>query len=207
VEDWLRKDPALKVVAERPFRSVLAVSVPWSTYEAGRARRFSALIEEALRIAAADRPHYDAAVAAMSGWSVDVVRAVADRNTILGGRGGALAWSDTDTQGLERAATFAAHGQVRANDLLGLELLEGRWPAPRIVPGKGGPGKGGPGKGPPGMGPPNGGAPGKGPPGMGPPGKGPPGMGPPEGGAPGMGPPKGGATDGQKPGAGPHLGN
>jgi ABC-type amino acid transport substrate-binding protein len=145
VEDWLAKDPSLRVVAEREFRSVLAVSVPWSTGGSERARAFVALVEEAEGIAAADRPRWDAAVAQLSGWPVEVVRAVADRNAILSGKGGSLAWSTVDTDGLERAARFATQGRVRAAELVGLELLDGRLPAPRIGAKRGG------GKGPPGV--------------------------------------------------------
>ncbi|MDP2305391.1 MAG: GDSL-type esterase/lipase family protein [Pseudomonadota bacterium] len=135
VEDWLRKDPALRVVAERTFRSVLAVSAPWSTAEASRARRLTALVEDTLRIAAADRTRWDAAVAALSGWPVGVVAAVADQNELLAGvGGGSMAWTKGDSDGLERAARFATQGRVNGLELVGLELLEGHAPARRAGP-------------------------------------------------------------------------
>lgn len=203
VEDWLRKDPSLKVLAEREFRSVLAVSVPWSTYEAGRGRRLVALVEDALRVAAADRPRWDAAVATLSGWPVEVVRAVADRNVILRDGAGSLGWTDADTQGLQRAAAFAAAGRVRGPELVGLELLDGQWPAPRVAAGKGGPGKRPPGPPPPGAKGPRPGPGGQGPGGLGGPqgpgGPGPGGPGGPQG--PG-GPPPGPAGAGAAPGVG-----
>lgn len=183
VEDWLRKDPALRVVAERPFRSVLAVSAPWSTSGSGRARGLTALVEDALRIAAADRARWDAAVAVLSGWPVEVVAAVADRNGLLAGgaEGSAtLAWTNVDTKGLVRAARFATQGRVRGPELVGLELLDGRWPTRRQDGGAKGGRPNGPPNGP--KGPP------RGPPMAG--GNGPPAG--PQGGAPGGpgGPPK-----------------
>lgn len=135
VADWLAADPSLRVVAERPFRSVLAVSVPWSTEGPGRARRLAALVEEALTIAASDRPRWDAAVAELSGWPVAVVRAVADQNGLLTGRTVGTAWTELDTAALERAAQFAAPGRLSAPELVSVELLDGVWPPPRFLPG------------------------------------------------------------------------
>jgi ABC-type nitrate/sulfonate/bicarbonate transport system substrate-binding protein len=148
VADWLRRDATLRVLAEREFRSVLAVSTPWSTHEPGRAARLAALVEDALRVAASDRPRWDAEVAKLSGWDVGVVRAVADQNAILRGEAGTSSWGEVDTAGLERAAAFV--GGVSGRELVGLELLEGRWPRPRA---KGGPGMRGPAPGVPAPGP------------------------------------------------------
>ncbi|RME29333.1 MAG: hypothetical protein D6798_00275, partial [Deltaproteobacteria bacterium] len=90
VEQWLRA-PDRVLLAEAPFSSLLAVGIPWAApmpADEGppRAAALVALIEDALSIAAADRPRWDAEVAARSGWPVEVVRAVADRNEILSGR-------------------------------------------------------------------------------------------------------------------------
>lgn len=127
VADALRRRPDWHVVAEREFRSVLAVSVPWSTREPGRARRLVALVEDTLRIAAADRPRWDAAVAALSGWPVEVVKAVADRNDLLAGRPGTLEVRTVDREILDRASRWAGGPDARA--AVATELLDGTRPA------------------------------------------------------------------------------
>lgn len=142
VEDWVRSD-GLVVLAERPFRSVLAVNEAWATREPDRARRLVALFEDALRLAAADRPGLDARVAARSGWSAAVVTAVADRNAALAGGPVTVGWTAQDEADLDRAVRWVGRGSLTLRDLLGLELLQGRRP-----PGRGGstsgapPGKG-----------------------------------------------------------------
>lgn len=166
VADWLRRDPTLHVLESRSFRSILAVSVPWSTYEPGRASRLIDLVKEALEIAAADRPKWDAEVARISGWPIEVVRAVADQNVQLSGGAIDLSWEALDSEGLARALRFASPGRLQVQDLVGMELLQGQWPRPRSDAGGKGPGgPGGPGRMPPGgpQGPPNPG-PGQGPP-------------------------------------------
>ncbi|MCB9764583.1 MAG: transporter substrate-binding domain-containing protein [Alphaproteobacteria bacterium] len=152
VEDWLQKTPDLRVVAEREFRSALALSVPWALEETfhtdtapalgWRAQRVVAMVAEALRIAAADRAHYDQRAAELSGWPVEVVRAVADRNDILAGRGGDLTLSAADRDNLQDAADFAARG-TDVRGLLGAELFDGRPPVRKDGP-KGPPPPGGP---------------------------------------------------------------
>jgi ABC-type nitrate/sulfonate/bicarbonate transport system substrate-binding protein len=160
VEKWTEQAP-LSVVAEREFRSVLAVSTLWSIradadQTTPRARRLVELVEEALRIAASDRPKWDAIVAEKTGWPVAVVKAVADRNAILAGEAGTIDVQQVDRDDLDRAGRFATQGRLGANELVGLELLSGQLPPPR--PGAGPPGKGGPGgpKGPPPSGGPKG---------------------------------------------------
>lgn len=126
VADWLARHPDWHVVAERQFRSVLAVSVPWSTREPGRAERLVALVEEALRIAGADRPRWDAEVAALSGWPLPVVKAVADQNDLLAGRPATLDVLPVDREILDRAARWA--GGPTAQDAVAIELREGKRP-------------------------------------------------------------------------------
>jgi hypothetical protein len=112
-----------------------------------------ALIDEALRVAAADRPRWDAVVAERSGWPVEVVRAVADRNRVLSGRGGV---GELDRAALARALAFARMPNLTLETLFAPELLDGARPLARAA------GKGPP-KGvvpPPGMGPPQGPPPG-----------------------------------------------
>ncbi len=149
VEQWIQADPqGLVVVAERPFRSVLALDEDWALpfpTEAGqpRAARLQALIEQALAVAAADRPRWDAVVAARSGWPVEVVRAVADRNELLSGSVQTLSGSlptlsvgEADLSALERAASWLRLPAGSAADLFGLELLRGQAPArARSLPG------------------------------------------------------------------------
>ena len=168
VEQWLVEGGGRwGVVQQRPFHSVLAVGSLWAlsdatgrrpTAEAGgpRAARVVALVEEALRIAAADRDRYDARVAELSGWSVEVVRAVADQNALLAGAPGAsLVPEPAVRRGLDRAARSLGRGSTEA--LFGAGLLVGIPPEP--IHGAG-PGRGHP-KAPP-KGPPRGGPPGSG---------------------------------------------
>ncbi len=125
VEDWLRKDPALRVVAEREFRSVLAVSAPWAGSRPGGAAALARVVEAALREAAKDRPRWDAEVAALSGWPLEVVRAVADRNALLRGEDAPFGWSEADQSGIDRAAAWATRGRVTGAGLVDLGLLGG----------------------------------------------------------------------------------
>ncbi|MFZ5479602.1 MAG: hypothetical protein ACOZNI_22745 [Myxococcota bacterium] len=120
------------VLKERTFRSAISLSVPWATYEPGRGERLVALIGAAMRVAAADRPRWDAVVADKSGWPVEIVRAVADRNAILSGRGGSLALADVDREGLARALAFARMPNLTMDTLVAPEILAGRWPTPRL---------------------------------------------------------------------------
>lgn len=191
VEDVLQSHAGkIVVLTERPFRSDLAVSIPWSTYEPGRARRLVDLVREALTVAAADRPRWDAEVAKLSGWSLPVVKAVADRNEILAGKADATAvrmdMTRMDQEILARALAFVRIPDLTYASLVDPGLLDGRValrrysPTAEFNPGSEPTGVG-PGKGPvPGKGPPpgKGGPPGKGPP---PAGKGPP---PPNGATP-----------------------
>ncbi len=132
VEQWLQDDPeALLVVAERPFWSQLALDTRWASARGEQAAAVVTLVERALAIAAADREHYDAVVAELSGWPVEVVRAVADRNAILAGaRDAQLQPLDAATEELLRSARFV-HGE-RAD---GASLMA---PAPGVSPGSGG---------------------------------------------------------------------
>ena len=111
VERWLQEAPdQLVVVAERPFWSLLALSLEWAQADPAQARAAAELVQRALELAAADREHYDAVVAELSGWPLEVVRAVADRNTILSGRPGAgLGIGEDAAVELRRSARFA-HG-------------------------------------------------------------------------------------------------
>ena len=122
------------MLAERSFRSDLAVSVPWATYEAGRARRLAARGADALRIAASDRPYWDRVVAERSGWPLAVVRAVADRNGILAGGAASLDLTTEDQQGLARALAFAHPGDLTLATLLDPALLDGRVTMRRYTP-------------------------------------------------------------------------
>ncbi|MCK6506356.1 GDSL-type esterase/lipase family protein [Myxococcota bacterium] len=143
IELWLQGAPQDRVVlAERPFRSVLAASVPWSLPEPPvegqpRAARLVALVDEALAVAAADRPRWDAEVARLGGWPVEVVRAVADRNELLSGARRTLPVDRVDREALDRAA--AATGAGTAGALFSSELLQARPPAGYSTPA---PGKG-----------------------------------------------------------------
>jgi len=151
------QEGGLVVLTERSFRSVLAVSVPWSIREPGRAGKLAALVGEALRIAAADRAAVDAEVARRSGWPLAVVRAVADRNELLSGAVRELGWTQVDAAGLDRAGAFARAG-VGARELVWVDLLGGVRPPPSAPVGAA-PGMSGPkGPRPPGaQGPPAGG--------------------------------------------------
>ncbi len=155
IEQWLQEDPSLRVLAEREFRSALALSVPWAAAEPGRGARLIQALTDLGRIVAADRARYDAAAAQMGGWPLAVVRAVADRNGLLTGRGD-LTWQDVDTRIIDRAGAFAAQMRavpglpsgLSARDLVFPGLLTGVFPGYRAdvlaVQAKGG------GKGPPG---------------------------------------------------------
>ncbi|MCB9745160.1 MAG: transporter substrate-binding domain-containing protein, partial [Alphaproteobacteria bacterium] len=156
VEDWLQRDPgALVVLAERPFYSELAVDVPWALEETfhqdsppeggWRAERLNALIAEALALAAADRERYDARVAELSGWPVEVVRAVADRNAALSGGPVDLSMTPEVTRSLRDASQYVTRGGFPVDRMLGLSLIEGDPPPRGEGPGGGPP----PGDGPP----------------------------------------------------------
>lgn len=136
VEQMLRDAPGGRVIlAERSFRSDLAVSVPWATYEPGRARRLAALVADALRVAAQDRPRWDAAVSARSGWPIEVVRAVADRNPFLAGSAGAsMDLTQEDVVGLGRALGYSRPPGLTMPTLLDVALLDGRVTARRYTP-------------------------------------------------------------------------
>lgn len=110
VARWLADDPRLRVLASRPFRSVLAVRKGWSEAadpRGARRGRLMALVEAALRRAAAERPALDAAVASGAGWPLPVVRAVADQNAWLRGAGASLALEAPDRAGLARAYVWS----------------------------------------------------------------------------------------------------
>jgi ABC-type amino acid transport substrate-binding protein len=224
VERWRKEIPGAKILAERPFRSVLAVSSRWMEEARnpgaggqppsrspldgdlrGRGRslaalgaaspsgarvlpmlaaqgpsgpnrggmpatppgvaapgpvaRLVALVGEALAIAARDRPRWDAEVAKLSGWSVEVVRAVADQDPLLAPCGddvpcaaelpGALLPVPADREGLARAGRYA-RAPFPGEALVAEALLEGKRPQPRPVAGH----MPGPPKTPPGVPPP-----------------------------------------------------
>ncbi len=110
VARWLAEDPRLRVLASRPFRSVLAVRRSWADTpdpRGDRRRRLVALVERALRAAASERAATDSAVASVSGWPLEVVRAVADQNAWLTGTADASALVDADRAGLARAYAWA----------------------------------------------------------------------------------------------------
>ncbi len=132
VEDWLRKEPeGLVVLVERPFWSLLAVSPAWAGLEAGQARAAAELVRRALGLAAADREHYDAIVAEMTGWDPAVVRAVADRNSILAGREDAnFSLGEPAQAELIRAARYAHGPRADGRSLLAPELLDAQSPEP-----------------------------------------------------------------------------
>ncbi|MCB9742389.1 MAG: hypothetical protein H6740_07315 [Alphaproteobacteria bacterium] len=141
VEAWLQAHPAeLVVLAERPFYSELAVNTHWALEEtfrqdtppAGgwRAARLTALVGEALSLAAADRERYDARVAELSGWPVEVVRAVADRNAALSGGPVDLSMTPEVTRSLRDASQYVTRGGFPVDRMLGLSLIEGD-PPPR----------------------------------------------------------------------------
>jgi ABC-type nitrate/sulfonate/bicarbonate transport system substrate-binding protein len=121
VESWLQRAPdELVVLAERPFFSELALEGVWSRQQPGGAAALVALVERALRIAAADRERYDALVAELSGWPLAVVRAVADRNAILAGEPGeGMPVGPEALEELERALRFAHGDGVDSAGVLG----------------------------------------------------------------------------------------
>ena len=125
VEQWLQGAPdQLVVVAERPFWSALAMDPRWAAEDPARAVALAGLIQRALSVAAEDRAHYDQAVAELSGWPVEVVRAVADRNGILAGRPDADLDLGPEAQDeLIRAARYAHGPRANGASLLAPELL------------------------------------------------------------------------------------
>ncbi len=146
VESILAGAPSAYVVlAEREFRSDLAVSVPWATYEPGRAQRLVELVTDALTVGAADRPRWDAVVAKRSGLPLRVVTAVANRNAILGNRATwadmALALTDLDKTLLSRALTFTRVRDLTYATLVAPELLEGTLHVRRDATGRAPPAK------------------------------------------------------------------
>ena len=171
VAQWTA-DPRFSVVEARAFQSVLAVGGHWAIGdrsalrpagegEVPRAARLVALIEAALRLAAADRARYDAKVAEMSGWPIEIVREVGDQNALLAGQATSMAPAADAVPGLDRARAHL--GLPSAVGALQPEVLSGA--PPSGLGGAGGPMPPGGAKGPPpgGMkGPPPGGM--KGPP-------------------------------------------
>ncbi len=133
VEQWIQADPeGLVVVAERPFWSLLAVDAMLVGHHPERGETVEALILRALEIAAADRDHYDQAVAELSGWPLPVVRAVADRNRILSGRPEAgLEVLPAAEEELLRAASFVYGPEADADRWLGTEVPP---PGPHFSP-------------------------------------------------------------------------
>jgi len=130
VEDWLQRSPRdLVVLAERPFWSQLALSLPWAESDPTGPARLAALLQRALELAAADREHYDAVVAERSGWPVSVVRAVADRNGLLKGRPGAdIQVSEQSTAGLRRAWDWTGERRGPVEEVVYPQVLEGELP-------------------------------------------------------------------------------
>lgn len=141
VEDWIRSD-GLTVLAERPFRSVLAVNEAWALREPDRAAKLVRVIEDAMRLAARERDTVDRLVAARSGWPLAVVDAVADRNAGLRDGVVSLAWTPADGAALERAARWSTQGRASLRAMLGLELLHNQRPPPPGPPVGAGPPKG-----------------------------------------------------------------
>jgi ABC-type nitrate/sulfonate/bicarbonate transport system substrate-binding protein len=136
VEQWLQAAPdQLVVVAERPFWSALAMDPRWVAEDPARAAALAGLIQRALALAAEDRAHYDQAVAELSGWPVEVVRAVADRNRFLAGRPDAgLELGQEARDELIRAARFAHGPRANGRSLLAPELLDGVPTVPAPAP-------------------------------------------------------------------------
>jgi ABC-type nitrate/sulfonate/bicarbonate transport system substrate-binding protein len=157
----LAEIPGATVLAERPFRSVLAVGARWvadTEADGGTppAARVTALVAEALAIAARDRPRWDAAAAALSGeadasggWSLDEVRAVADLDPLLApcdvrcaaDNPAALGLGEADLAGLTRAAAWTRAPFV-GRGVDGSVLLRGVRPPPRAAGASPGGGKG-----------------------------------------------------------------
>ncbi len=113
VERWLHEHPdELVVLAERPFWSLLALDLGWTGGHPDQAAAVVGLVERALAIAAADRERYDRLVAELSGWPLEVVKAVADRNRILSGQAEARVERLPEArEELERAARYT-HGPL-----------------------------------------------------------------------------------------------
>jgi ABC-type nitrate/sulfonate/bicarbonate transport system substrate-binding protein len=146
VERWLREVPGTRVLAERPFHSVLAVSTAWAAEApvvdgSAPAARLLALVEDALALAAREGAAWDAEVARVSGvWTPEVVGAVVARNRVW--RDGPTGAAPPDLArvvwaGLARAAAFARL-PVPVTALDGSALLRGERP-PRRGGGKGPP--------------------------------------------------------------------
>jgi hypothetical protein len=154
-QDIARRN-GLFVLKEEPFRSALSVSILWVLTEPSRGAHLISLIDEALRVAASDRPRWDAEVSRMSGWPVEVVRAVADRNDILAGRGGALAWTEKDRAWFSEALGSVGEGRLGYDGAVAPDLIAGKVPRPRATPQDAprGPPPRGPGPGPGSKGPP-----------------------------------------------------
>ena len=139
VEDWLQKDPSLHLLAEREFRSAVALSVPWAMASPGRGAQLEALLLDALKIAASDRPYWDAKVSELSGWPVSVVAAVANQNAILHGESQSLGWTETDNAIINHAGQFSMRTRpvpglpsgLSARELVFPQLLQGTFPGYR----------------------------------------------------------------------------
>ncbi len=124
VEDWLaRSNGGMKILSQRSFRSELAVSMPWAQVENDRASRLVQMVARALSTAAAHRPLYDEAVADLSGWPLEVVKAVADRNSNLSGQSTDMSLTDLDRDSMERAIAFLGITGATAEQFFAPELL------------------------------------------------------------------------------------
>ena len=97
------------------------------------------------------------AIAALSGWPIEVVRDVLDANEHIVAAGDAtdgvaidLSLAPIDRAGLEASTLFVTDGHLQTNQIIGLELLSGE-PPPGYNPNarKGGPPGAPPPKGPP----------------------------------------------------------
>jgi len=148
VEDWLAKSSTegqpLHIVAERPFHSLLAVSQIWAlggpddADKPPRALRLVNLVAAALTEAARQRAALDESAAALSGWPIGVLSAVADRNRVLAGRGTvdprrALAMDKSILRGFEESTGWVTNGLQNAGHFIGASLLDGH-PAPTAPP-------------------------------------------------------------------------
>ncbi len=120
VEAWQQRAPGeLIVLAEQPFWSLLAVSEDWSRLEGASSEAVVAAMRQALKLAASDREHYDAVAAAMSGWDLPVVSAVADRNRFLGGRSDEpLAPNPAAADELGRSVRFALGSEADLGEFM-----------------------------------------------------------------------------------------
>lgn len=139
VEDLLQRHPKeLLVVKDRPFRSVVALSIPWALDEPGRGRRLLDLLAEAAGGVAKERERWDRVAAERSGWPLAVVRAVTNRNGLLDGTvppvASSLALNAADRAGIPRALRFVGLPGVAAPMLLDDAPLDGRVSAWRYSP-------------------------------------------------------------------------